>query len=281
MPYFSIYIIIVWAVLLAIRPTRRFMTALVPWLLFAVIYDMLRIVPNYEVHPIDIRGIYEAEREMFGVTVGGNKITLGEYFNLHPAPWADILSGIFYLCWIPVPFAYSIWLFWSGQYRACAKMSVAFLWVNLLGFVVYYVHPAAPPWYVLEYGFSPQFDVPGNVAGLGRFDALVHLGVFSHIYSGNSNIFAAVPSLHSAYVLTAAVCVVINKGKMWLAAVFLVITTGIWCAAVYTCHHYVIDVLLGIADAVIGIILLECVLYRIPCLRRAFDRYIALLQGKS
>ncbi len=277
MSFYCIYILTVWGFFAILKPTRKFMLALIPWLLFAVIYNLMRLVPNYEVNPIDIRGIYETEKEIFGVTAGGVRMTLAEYFNVNNFTWADFLSGVFYICWVPVPAAYSVWLYCKGRKRESLKASIAFLTVNLIGFVVYYVHPAAPPWYVLQYGFEPRFDVPGSVAGLARFDALVHLGVFRGIYTGNSNIFAAVPSLHSAYVLTAAVYVLLNKGSKTLFAAFSVITVGIWCTAVYACHHYVIDVLLGIADAAAGIVLLECVIYRIPCVKRGFDRYVAAI----
>ena len=36
---FSIYIILFYAVLLAIKPTRKFALALTPWLIFACSYD--------------------------------------------------------------------------------------------------------------------------------------------------------------------------------------------------------------------------------------------------
>ncbi len=278
MPFFCIYIIIAWALFALFKPSRKFMFALIPWLLFAIIYDLMRLVPNYEVNPIDVRGIYEAEKELFGVMTAEGKITLGEYFNQHNWRVADFFSGIFYLCWVPVPLGYSIWLFIKKQRKESLKMSIAFLFVNIIGFVIYYIHPAAPPWFVLQYGFEPVLGIPGSVAGLVRFDNLLPFDVFAHIYTGNSNIFAAVPSLHSAYVLTAAFYAVINKGKKSLAAVFMVITTGIWCAAVYTCHHYVIDVLLGIAVAIAAVVLLECCFYRIPCIKRAFERYVSIVE---
>jgi membrane-associated phospholipid phosphatase len=36
---------------------------------------------------------------------------------------------------------------------------------------------------------------------------------------------------------------------------FAVVVVGIWFAAVYTSHHYVLDVLAGILTAVLGILL--------------------------
>ena len=54
---FSIYIILFYAVLLAIKPTRKLALALTPWLIFACSYDWMRLLPNYEVNPIDVRGL--------------------------------------------------------------------------------------------------------------------------------------------------------------------------------------------------------------------------------
>ncbi len=279
MEHFSIYLIVLWFIFLAFRRTRSLAWALAPWLVFAICYDGMRLYPNYKVNVVDIQGLYDAEKELFGVNSEGVRMILGEYFNIHHASWADFLAGCFYLCWVPVPMGYALWLWSKGKGKESARMAIAFLWVNIIGFVVYYIHPAAPPWYVLDYGFDPLYDVPGDTGGLARFDALVHIPIFGSIYSGNSNIFAAIPSLHSAYLLTAAIYVVINKGRRRTAAFFFFLSVGIWCTAVYTCHHYVIDVLLGIADAVVGIILLECVVYRIPFVRRGCNKYVRLLEG--
>ena len=50
---FSIKLIIIWAILVAVKPTRKFALALTPWLVFACSYDGMRLLPNYEVNPID------------------------------------------------------------------------------------------------------------------------------------------------------------------------------------------------------------------------------------
>jgi len=263
--------------MVAIKPTRKFILALTPWLIFACSYDWMRVIPNYEVNSVDIKGIYEAERSLFGSSTPEGTVIPGQYFMTHNSTWADLLSGFFYLCWVPVPLGYSIYLYLKGKKRESARFSIAFLWINLVGFMIYYIYPAAPPWYALEHGFEVNYSTPGSVAGLVRFDNLMPFPVFANIYSGNSNVFAAVPSLHSAYVLTAAIYAIINKSGKATAICFFIITAGIWCTAVYTCHHYVIDVLLGIAEALIGVALLECVIMRIPAMQRFFDRYVALL----
>ena len=277
MAFYSIYIILIWLILVAIKPTRKVGLALTPWLIFGCCYDWMRILPNYEVAPIDTTGLLETERGLFGIMTDSGRLIPCEFFRLHNAPWVDLLAGFFYICWMPVPMGYAVYLWAKGKKRESARISIAFLWINLLGFALYYVHPAAPPWYTLEHGSEIIFNTPGSVGDLYRFDNLMPFPVFANIYSGNSNVFAALPSLHSAYVLVAAIYAVINKSSKWTAACFFFISAGIWWTAVYSCHHYVIDVICGIATCVIGIAILEYGIYRIPCIKRGFEKYVAML----
>lgn len=268
---FSIYIVIFYFILVAIRPTRKLALALTPWLIFACSYDAMRLYPNYEVNPIDVRGLYDAEKSIFGI---GSMIP-GEYFALHNCPFADFMAGLFYLCWVPVPLGFGIYLYLKGRKELYLRFSIAFLFVNLLGFCGYYIHPAAPPWYAMNYGFEAVLNTPGNVAGLGRFDAMTGLQIFHSLYGKNANVFAAVPSLHAAYMLIATIYAAIGKLNKCTVATFAFICAGIWWTAVYTGHHYIIDVLLGIATATIGIAILEKVLFKTPTIKKMLQKYIA------
>ena len=257
--------------------TRKMAVGLLPFILFEMCYDWMRLYPNYLVNPVDTQGIYEAELSLFGIASEGTVVIPCQYFTYHHTAAIDLLSGLFYLLWVPGPMAFGLWLFFKGERRWFLRFSLAFLVVNLVGFAGYYIHPTAPPWYVLEHGFEPDFHTPGNVAGLGRFDQLVGIPVFQSIYVNNSNIFAAVPSLHSAYMLVATVYAVLSRQSRWLVAVCTLVAIGIWWTAVYTCHHYIIDVLLGIATGLLGIALFELVLLRIPAFQRFFNRYAAYI----
>ena len=150
---------------------------------------------------------------------------------------------------------------------------MVFLLVNLIGFAGYYIHPAAPPWYAMNYGFEPILDTPGNVAGLGRFDELLGCSIFNSIYGRNANVFAAVPSLHAAYMVVALAYAVMDRSKKWLIALFAVILVGIWWTAVYSGHHYLIDVMLGISCALLGIFVFEKGLMKWGAFGRFFERY--------
>lgn len=270
---FSIKLIIIWAILVAVKPTRKFALALTPWLVFACSYDGMRLLPNYEVNPIDTRGIYEAEKSLFGIGTAAGTLIPGEWFNLHNCAFADFMAGFFYLCWVPVPLGFAIYLYLKGKREMYLRFSLAFLFVNLVGFVGYYIHPAAPPWYVIEHGFTPVLNTPGSVAGLGRFDSLVGAPVFHSIYCNNSNVFAAVPSLHAAYMLVATIYAIISRQNKLCISIFAFICMGIWWTAVYSTHHYIIDVLLGILTTIVALLILERLLLRAEWAKRFMARY--------
>jgi len=139
--------------------------------------------------------------------------------------------------------------------------SLAFLLTNILGFALYYLYPAAPPWYVALYGFEENFSIPGNEAGLANFDRILGVSVFHGMYAKNANVFAAIPSLHAAYPLVTLYFGIKKRLRLatWL---FLVILGGIWLAAVYSRHHYIIDVLLGALCAVATIVVFEKVVLK-------------------
>ncbi len=277
MPNYSWILIALWLVLVAIKPIRKVSLALAPWLLFACSYDWMRWYPSYMANPIHLEDLYNADRDLFGVFLEGTKVTLCEWFSVNNCKSADLLAGFFYLCWVPVPLGYALWLYAKGRREACLRMGLGFLWVNLFGFALYYIYPAAPPWYVMQYGFEPILNTPGSVAGLERFDSLMPFPIFANIYSGNSNVFAAMPSLHSAYVLCAVVYAFKNKEHWAVTTSFALITIGIWFTAVYSAHHYVLDVLAGIAECLIALALLDLVLLNIPPIKKAFNKYCKLL----
>ena len=228
----------------------KFILALLPYGVFALLYFSMKFFPSYEYNTIDIRGLYDAEQALCGFLPC-------EYFSMHNCAVLDFIAGISYLCWVPVPVAFTIILFMQKRYRWCVHTSLCFLLCNLIGFCIYYAHPAAPPWYAMQFGFEPIINTPGSAAGLVRFDELIGMKVFQSIYTGNSNIFAAIPSLHAAYMLITTIYAVLSRQSKWMITVFTMITLGIWFTAVYTAHHNVIDVLLGIATATVSVILFE------------------------
>lgn len=270
------------ALFFASRLTRRMVVALLPFIVFGIYYDWMNIVHNYEVNPVDIEGIYNAEKSLFGIAAAdGTVVTPNEFFAVHTCKAMDFMGGFFYLCWVPVPILFGLYLYFNGQVKSYLHFALVFLLVNFIGFAGYYIHPAAPPWYAAKYGFEFLLGTPGDVAGLGAFDSMTGLGIFNGLYGRNANVFAAVPSLHSAYTLVAFIYSLRSRSPWWMRVALAVITVGIWFTAVYTSHHYIIDVTLGIACALVGFALFEFVLMRIPSFSRFIGRYAAYVNPKG
>jgi len=253
--------------------TRKLAVALLPFIVFGLSYDWMRVYPNYMVNPIDVGDLYNLEKQLFGINIDGEILIPCEYFAKHYSSVMDFFAGIFYLTWVPVPILFGIYLYFKKQRKIYLQFALVFLFVNLIGFAGYYIYPAAPPWYAMQYGFEPILNTPGNTAGLGRFDALLGISVFDSIYGRNANVFAAVPSLHSAYMVVALFYAIKNKSNMFIIITLTILMLGIWFTAVYSYHHYIIDVLLGIFCALLGIALFELVLMKLGWFKSFFAKY--------
>ncbi len=56
------------------KPTRKLAVALLPFALFGISYDWMRVFPNYEVNPIDVEGLYNLEKSLFGIHEAGKTL---------------------------------------------------------------------------------------------------------------------------------------------------------------------------------------------------------------
>lgn len=252
--------------------TRKLITGFSIFMVYWIIFDYMKAFPNYTVNPVHIRELYAAEKHLFGITTVSCVVTPNEFLWEHHFRVGDLLSGIFYLCWVPVPLLFAAILFFKNR-SLFLQFALAFFVVNMIGFVIYYIYPAAPPWYVHEHHFNFIASTPGNTAGLKRFDELVGAPVFQSLYAKGSNVFAAMPSLHSSYPVIVLVYSI--KGRYRYASpLFALIMVGIWCSAVYTSHHYVLDVLAGIGCAITGISLVQWGVSKQGWFSKFFNSYL-------
>ena len=266
----AIFLIIVFNVLYySSRPTRKFITAFCVYIVYWAIFDSMKGFPNYLAAPVHIGSLYANELAMFGIHTAAGVITPNEYFLIHHSVAADVLAGSAYLCWVPVPLLFSVWLFYKHR-PLFFHFALTFLLVNFLGFIIYYTFPAAPPWYMHQYGNVFNAHTPGNIAGLAGFDNFFGVHVFQGLYAKSSNVFAAMPSLHCAYPMI-TVFFTFKVRTNWLWRILAVcIMLGIWFAAIYTSHHYVLDVLVGIGVGALGIGLLQLLVAK----SRRFNRFV-------
>ena len=243
----------------ATSTTRSLVKGFIFFILYSIIYDSMRIYPNFQVNPVHILEPYLFEKSWFGIGFGENRLTPNEWFIKNQHPVFDFAAGAFYLTWVPLPIAFAFWLFRNNT-ELLIRFSAAFLFTNLVGFIIYYSYPAAPPWYYAQYGNIESFDILGSAALLQNFDEIIGVPLYSNMYTKNANVFAAIPSLHGAYpiVLTYYGFKARLKYLKWLFAITI---PGIWFGAVYSNHHYLLDLILGAFCALLGIFLFERFLY--------------------
>jgi hypothetical protein len=257
--------------------TRKFIVGFSVFIVYWIIFDYMKAIPNYAFNKVHIDDLYNFEKHLFGINYNGNRITPNEYWRLNGSTFLDIAAGMFYICWIPVPLGFAAFLFLKNR-REFLSFSLTFFIVNLLGFVVYYTYPAAPPWYINEHGFVFNPATPGNTGGLSKFDSYFNVSVFKSIYAKGSNVFAAMPSLHSAYPIIVMYYGLKNKLGFMINLLLAIVMVGIWLTAIYTSHHYILDVLAGILCAIIGITLFNLLFTRVASFKRFLTKYTALIQ---
>jgi phosphatidylglycerophosphatase A len=231
------------APLIAWRRERLFW-GLYPFALLGLVYDAMRFVKDLGVtperlHVCDLRAL---DARWFGA----NGTTVHDLFRAHPSPILDALCAVPYGTFLYVAIAFAVFLY-ARDYAAMKRFGWTFLLVNVAGFVTYHLYPAAPPWYFHAHGCVADLSVRASEgAPLARVDAWLPFPYFARFYARSSEVFGAVPSLHVAYPLL----VLIHGwphfrafGRSAAAAFFF----SMCFAAIYLDHHWVIDVLLGIA----------------------------------
>jgi len=217
---------------------------------WTILYDAMTFLPNYEVNTVHIKDLYDLEISLFGVEEGGRIISLCEWFEPRLNDFMSLFCGTSYLLWMPAPMIFALYLLWKDK-PAVAQFAYAYLLTNVMGIIVYYAYPAAPPWYYLTHGDVLDNTVMGSEALLSEFDRLIGISVFHGIYSKGTNVFGAIPSLHSAYPLLCLLFAIKFKHRGFIIF-FSIMSIGTWIGAVYSQHHYVIDVILGILCALLS-----------------------------
>ena len=231
--------------------TRRFLRVFWPFIATGALYDSLR----YYLGPttagrIHVAGPYLLDRAWFGTGTH----TLNEVFAIHHWVVADLAAGFAYLIYVAEYLALAMLVYFAGNVTRARSFARGFLLVNAMGFLTYVLYPAAPPWYVAAHGLGPALissaPSPGAAA---RFDALLGTRVFDDMYHHSIDVFGAIPSLHAAYPLMAAVLAFRTRElgwTRWPAAGY----AALMCfSAVYLQHHYVIDVLLGLGYGAVAV----------------------------
>ena len=230
--------------------TRRFARIVYPFLLYAIVYDSMRWYEDYIRSPVvHLREPYDFDKRFFPIHDGSAVLTPNEWLQAHTSKALDFICGLAYtpFFFIGESVLLSLYLFATGKERRAERFVWIFAISNFVGFAIYYVYPAAPPWYVAAHGFTADFSVRASAAGALRFDQLVGLPIMASFYGKSADVFGAIPSLHVVYPFLALVYGARLPRFRWVAL-------GYWLlvcfSAVYLDHHYLLDLFAGLAIAV-------------------------------
>lgn len=258
------------------QKSRYLAIGFTPFFIYLICYSSLKVLHDFNGFPIHLEDLYLLEKQLFGINVDGTRMILCEYFDLNQTLLGDLISGIFYITWAPFPIIFGLILYFAGRRKLLFDFWMCFLIANIFGFIGYIFYPAAPPWYYMEFGNQLIIDTPSSAAGLLRFDELVGIPIYSSLYSGGTNTFGAMPSMHAAFPMI-LLYYSIKYGNKALIVIFIISMFAIWFGAVYSGHHYILDLLAGFVCGILGIIIAESIVNRkfaVPWYQKIVD-YIA------
>jgi membrane-associated phospholipid phosphatase len=238
--------------------SKRLFIGILPMGFLGLVYDAMRWVKDLgvtapRVHLCDLRAI---DMRIWSATIDGERGSVHDWLQLHSSTTLDLIGAVPYGTFVYVAIGFAIYLY-VKDYERMRLFAWAFLVTNLIGFVTYHLYPAAPPWYFHQYGCNVDLAAHASEGpNLARVDALLGIHYFHGFYGRAADVFGAVPSLHVSYPLLIALFgwpVLRWPGRAFVIA-FLVTMCA---AAVYLDHHWIIDVILGLAYAlaVYGVIM--------------------------
>jgi inositol phosphorylceramide synthase catalytic subunit len=233
--------------------TRKFLKGFFPFILTGVIFDSMRYFYWAGITGrVHVAGPYFFEKQWFGVA--GQ--TLNEWFAVHHWAALDLACGAAYLVYVGEYLALAMLFFFTGREKPLRVMALSFLIVNVLGFITYFVFPAAPPWYVAQYGLGPaRLDIIPAAAAAVRFDQLLGTHLFEQMYGRGVDVYGAYPSLHVAYPFIAFLVTLREKSVRWARIPAFAFFLLMCLSAVYLQHHYVTDAVLGVTYAAVTLFL--------------------------
>lgn len=249
------------------RAAARHLLVLLPFVLTGALYELCGQLFFRHRHTVHVGDLAALEARYFTVATAQGPRPLSEVIASHTHALLDLLCGATYLLFLVEIVGVCSYLSFRRRSEAW-QLSLGFLVINLLGWVVWVLYPAAPPWYVDSHGLQATVvDVVSSPAGLQRFDALVGLPLATSFYSKSANVFGAMPSLHVAYA-TLVACVAAPLGK-WLRIGTLGFALSMAFSAVYSRHHYLLDVIAGVLLAFAVVLAFRAVRWLVGSTQRA------------
>ena len=225
------------------RPPREILQLVLDWLpIVAVlwVYDLTRGAADSFGIGIHYHTMVDFDSFVFGGETPTEWLQ-DRLYEPSVVHWWDVLFTFVYTSYFIVPFALAGW-FWARDRLAFQRFTRRLVTLALAGLATYIVFPAAPPWMAGEMGL---IDEVHRTTGKGW--EVVSVGTASLFSKGqaSSNLVAAVPSLHTAFVTLVALFLWSRVRRRWLRPFLLLYPLLMGLTLMATGEHYFFDVALG------------------------------------
>lgn len=260
----DLLVIAIGVVAILIGQARLFVRDWVPFILIFLAWEAMRGYADNLGAPVHSDSVIALERLIsFGIvpTVELQRI----FHRADAANPLDITTSLIYAAHFVFPLAVAF-IFWLRDRRLYYRFVGTLMLMALAGFVFYLLLPVAPPRFAGRHGEDLGVaDVIGDTLQNLNFTTTADW-VYANL---NPNDNAAFPSLHAAFPVLAFLFVRrLAPRAAWLLAAYAV---AVWFSIIYLGHHYVVDVLGGVALALGA--------YWIVIRRGILDRVLARLMA--
>lgn len=231
------------------RGWRRMLQVLIDWLPFTLVlmtYDQSRAIADKMGMPLHEQDIARAEAWLFGGRIP--TVWLQQHFyDVASVHWYDAVATLVYTShFLVTPVLAAI--LWLRDRKVWLRYISRVILLSFAGLLTYVLFPEAPPWLAADDGYI------GHVSRLSaRGWEYLHASFANRLLeagqNGGANPVAAMPSLHFAFAVLAAMFVA-NRFTSRGRYLFVLYPIGMGLTLVYTGEHYVIDLVFGLLYAV-------------------------------
>ena len=236
------YFLILLVPALALGLGKGYIRDFLPFIIGILVYEELRGVAHLlRPDPYYLPHLKFDEFILFG---HNGTVVLQNLLWTGHVTWYDQILGLLDRAHFIVPPTLLL-LIWLENRPLYYRAMLTIVGASMLGALIFFLYPAAPPWAASQIGLLPEM----TKIGYAQADASPISASKSWIESlmlGNP--YAAVPSLHTAYSTLVAIFALAWRRRV--GYVLCIYPLAMYFTIVYFADHYISDILVGIAVAV-------------------------------
>jgi membrane-associated phospholipid phosphatase len=210
---------------------RKLLVSLLPFVILILVFNSLRgFADNLSPSQVHITEMIKLERMLFGGKIPSHYLQV-VIQKLPERDIFDLVSNLVYMSHFINPLLVAL-LLWYKKPEGYWYFVGGILVISYLAFIVFYLYPAAPPWWATRAGYLK--DQPVYLNNYYSMSAIIKAG---------PNQVAAMPSLHMAY--PSFIALIMLYYWRWKAIPILLLPATVAFAAMYLGHHYFVDLIAG------------------------------------